>query len=185
MDRRAFVVGLAGVAAVPLVLGDWLRGRPDSDLGTRGVIRGDTAGGGRGPTLRKSAKEWKKLLSPDAYKVLFEEYTERPFSSPLDHETRAGTYVCAACFLPLFSSTTKYDSGTGWPSFWRPLEGRLGTKPDYQLAIPRTEYHCIRCGGHQGHRFHDGPPPTGLRYCNNGLALRFVLEGEALPELRT
>jgi peptide-methionine (R)-S-oxide reductase len=93
--------------------------------------------------------------------------------------------VCAACFLPLFPSTTKYDSGTGWPSFWRPLEGRLGTKPDYQLAIPRTEYHCIRCGGHQGHRFHDGPPPTGLRYCNNGLALRFVPEGEALPALRT
>ncbi|HKK08094.1 MAG TPA: peptide-methionine (R)-S-oxide reductase MsrB [Gemmatimonadota bacterium] len=181
MDRRAFVVGLAGVAAVPLVLGDWLR--PGAAPGPG--IAADTTGGERFPPIRKSPEEWKKLLSPDAYDVLFREYTERPFSSPLDKEYAAGTYVCAACFLPLFSSDTKFDSGTGWPSFYRPMEGRLATKPDHKLAVPRTEYHCVRCGGHQGHVFDDGPPPTGLRYCNNGLALRFVPEGRDLPPLRT
>jgi peptide-methionine (R)-S-oxide reductase len=135
--------------------------------------------------LQKSKAEWRKLLTPDAYDVLFEENTERPFSSPLDKEKRAGTYVCAACYLPLFTSKTKYDSGTGWPSFYEPVSGRLGTKKDYWLIVPRTEYHCIRCGGHQGHVFPDGPPPTGQRWCNNGLALKFVPEGESLPPLRT
>ena len=181
MDRRAFVIGLAGVAAVPLALGGWLRSGPDPATG----IAADTTAGGSWPPLHKSPEDWKKLLSADAYNVLFREYTERPFSSPLDEQYDPGTYVCAACFLPLFSSDTKFDSGTGWPSFYRPLEGRLATKTDHRLAVPRTEYHCIRCGGHQGHVFRDGPPPTGLRYCNNGLALRFVPEGEELPALRT
>jgi peptide-methionine (R)-S-oxide reductase len=129
--------------------------------------------------------EWKKLLPPEAYAVLFEHGTERAGTSPLDREKRAGTFVCAACFLPLFRSETKFDSGTGWPSFFDPIAGRLGTKRDFKLILPRTEYHCIRCGGHQGHVFDDGPPPTGKRYCNNGLALRFVADGEALPPLRT
>ena len=135
--------------------------------------------------LEKPKAEWRKLLTPEAYAVLFEERTEAPFTSPLDREKRQGTYVCAACFLPLFSSKAKFDSGTGWPSFFEPLEGRLATKRDYWLILPRTEYHCIRCGGHQGHVFDDGPPPTGQRFCNNGLALEFVPAGEKLPELRT
>jgi peptide-methionine (R)-S-oxide reductase len=137
------------------------------------------------PQLKKSKKEWRRLLSDDAYAVLFEEDTERPFTHPLNHEKRAGTYVCAACFLPLFESKTKYNSGTGWPSFWDAIPGRVGTKTDYKIVYPRTEYHCVRCGGHQGHIFEDGPPPTGLRYCNNGVALRFIPQGEALPRLRT
>lgn len=135
--------------------------------------------------LVKSKKEWKTLLPTNAYEVLFEEDTERAGSSPLNKEKRAGQYVCAACYLPLFKSETKYESGTGWPSFYDPLPGALGTKKDFKLVWPRTEYHCARCGGHQGHVFDDGPKPTGLRYCNNGLALRFVPREESLPELRT
>jgi peptide-methionine (R)-S-oxide reductase len=119
------------------------------------------------------------------YAVLFEERTEAPFTSPLDREKRQGTFVCAACCLPLFSSKAKFDSGTGWPSFYEPIKGRAGTKRDYWLILPRTEYHCIRCGGHQGHVFDDGPPPTGQRWCNNGVALKFVPEGQSLPQLRT
>jgi peptide-methionine (R)-S-oxide reductase len=146
---------------------------------------GDKATSTSVPKLDLSHAEWKKLLTPEQYDVLFEEATERPRSSPLDHEKRAGTYVCAACFLPLFASTAKFDSGTGWPSFFQPIEGHIGTRRDFKLILPRTEYHCARCTGHQGHVFDDGPPPTGLRYCNNGVALRFVVEGESLPALRT
>jgi peptide-methionine (R)-S-oxide reductase len=135
--------------------------------------------------LVKTKSEWKTLLPAMSYRVLFEENTERPGTSPLNKEKRAGTYVCAACYLPLFSSETKYDSGTGWPSFFDYLPGALGTKKDTSLIWPRTEYHCIRCSGHQGHVFDDGPKPTGLRYCNNGVALRFVPKEEKLPELRT
>lgn len=137
------------------------------------------------PTLRKSKETWRALLPADRYDVLFEEATEPAHSSPLDREKRPGTFICAACFLPLFSSKQKYDSGTGWPSFWQPLADAVATKTDYKLIWPRTEYHCARCGGHQGHVFDDGPPPTGLRYCNNGLALQFVPDGAAMPELRT
>ena len=131
-----------------------------------------------------SDPRWKKLLPPDVYAVLFEEATERPGSHELNREKRKGTFVCAACGLPLFTSDTKYESGSGWPSFFRPIEGALATKRDWKLAMPRTEYHCARCGGHQGHVFDDGPQPTGQRYCNNGLALRFVPEGEELPPER-
>lgn len=135
--------------------------------------------------LNKPIEEWRALLSKESYAVLFEEATERAGSSPLNKEKRAGTYVCAACFLPLFSSEAKYESGTGWPSFWQPIAPHhIGTKRDFFLILPRTEYHCARCGGHQGHVFDDGPQPTGLRYCNNGLALRFVPKEEKLPELR-
>jgi peptide-methionine (R)-S-oxide reductase len=135
--------------------------------------------------LHKSEAEWRKLLSPAAYEVLFNERTERAGSSPLNGEKRKGTYVCAACYSPLFLSDTKFESGTGWPSFFRPIAGRMATKLDFKLILPRTEYHCIRCGGHQGHLFDDGPRPTGQRWCNNGVALRFVPDGEALPALRT
>jgi peptide-methionine (R)-S-oxide reductase len=135
--------------------------------------------------LELPRKRWRELLPADAYAVLFEESTERPFSSPLLSEKRAGFYLCAACYLPLFRSETKFDSGTGWPSFFAAIPGRIGTRRDFALILPRTEYHCIRCGGHQGHVFDDGPQPTGQRYCNNGVALRFAADGEPLPALRT
>ena len=122
---------------------------------------------------RLSDREWKERLSPEAYAVLRREATERRFTSPLNDEKRAGIYACAGCSLDLFHSDTKFDSGTGWPSFFDHLPNALGTKTDYKLIIPRTEYHCARCGGHQGHVFEDGPQPTGLRYCNNGVALTF------------
>ena len=135
--------------------------------------------------LLKSKLEWKALLPADRYGVLFEEDTERSGTSPLNHEKRAGTFICAACNLPLFDSAAKFDSGTGWPSFSDHLPNALLTKTDLKLVWPRTEYHCARCGGHQGHVFNDGPKPTGLRYCNNGLALQFVPSTEKLLELRT
>jgi peptide-methionine (R)-S-oxide reductase len=135
--------------------------------------------------LVKSKAAWRALLPRDRYAILFEEGTEPAHSSPLDKEKRSGTFICAACALPLFSSKHKYDSGTGWPSFWQPLPDAVATKTDFKLIWPRTEYHCARCGGHQGHVFNDGPQPTGLRYCNNGLALEFVVEGAPLPALRT
>ncbi|MDZ7671049.1 MAG: peptide-methionine (R)-S-oxide reductase MsrB [Gammaproteobacteria bacterium] len=143
------------------------------------------AGGGDIEPLQKTKSEWRELLPAERFRILFEEGTEPPHSSPLDKETRAGTYICAACRLPLFDAEHKYDSGTGWPSFTQPIAGHMDTKTDYKLIWPRTEYHCARCGGHQGHVFNDGPEPRGERWCNNGLALNFIPEGEALPELRT
>ncbi|MBL8482205.1 MAG: peptide-methionine (R)-S-oxide reductase MsrB [Rhodocyclaceae bacterium] len=163
MTRRDLLSGLVGLAATA-----WMR-----------AASATTA------ALKKSKEEWQRLLPRDRYLILFEEDTERAFTSPLNREKRAGTFICAACNLPLFDSAKKYDSGTGWPSFWEALPDAIGTKTDFKLIYPRTEYHCARCGGHQGHRFSDGPPPTGMRYCNNGLALQFVPKGEALPELRT
>lgn len=134
--------------------------------------------------LDRPPKYWRQYLDEPAWQVLFEEATERAFSSPLDKFYEDGSYICAACHLPLFSSATKYNSGTGWPSFWQAYRPHMGTKQDYKLLWPRTEYHCIRCGGHQGHIFDDGPDPTGKRWCNNGLALRFVRADEPLPALR-
>jgi peptide-methionine (R)-S-oxide reductase len=170
-----------------LVLGaSWLLLPARTDAGSGGSMAvAETKTGESIEKLEKPKAEWRQLLPEDQYQVLFEEATERAFTSPLNDEKRPGTFVCAACFLPLFSSRAKFESGTGWPSFYEPLPGRTGTKRDFKLVLPRTEYHCIRCGGHQGHVFRDGPPPTGQRWCNNGLALRFVPEGEALPALRS
>lgn len=117
--------------------------------------------------------QWRKRLSAEAYQVLRHEATERPYSSPLNKEKRAGIFQCAGCSKPLFSSRTKFESGTGWPSYWAPLNGAVGTRRDVSLGIPRTEVHCARCGGHLGHVFDDGPKPTGKRYCMNGAAMTF------------
>jgi peptide-methionine (R)-S-oxide reductase len=123
-----------------------------------------------------SDAEWRKLLSPAAYDVLRREGTEPPFTSPLLHEKRAGMFHCAGCALPLYSSATKFDSGTGWPSFWDHLPQAIQTREDTSFGMVRTEVHCSQCGGHLGHVFPDGPPPTGLRYCMNGVALSFTPE---------
>jgi len=141
-----------------------------------------TAGCGRAPAapatritpLTLSDDEWKKRLPPLSYQVLRHEATEQPFTSPLLEEHRKGVFACLGCDLPLFDSATKFESGTGWPSFFRVMPGHVLTKADHILASERTEYHCARCGGHHGHVFNDGPPPTGLRYCNNGAALKFI-----------
>ncbi len=124
--------------------------------------------------IQKSDAQWREQLTPQQYRVLRQHGTERAGTSPLDHEKRAGTFACAACDLPLFASDTKFDSRTGWPSFFRPLPNAIGTTTDRSLFMTRTEVHCRRCGGHLGHVFEDGPAPTGLRYCMNGVAMKFV-----------
>jgi len=161
--RHTFAGLIAGLPA--LLLGSVTLGRAG---------RVEAASRASDPRWQLDDAEWKRRLSPAAYAVLRQESTERPFSSPLEHEKRRGTFVCSGCRLALFSASTKFDSGTGWPSFWQPLEGAIATKVDFKLIVPRTEYHCRRCGGHQGHVFGDGPQPTGKRYCNNGVALLFV-----------
>jgi peptide-methionine (R)-S-oxide reductase len=126
------------------------------------------------PFRKLTDADWRKKLPVASYLVLRQEDTERPGSSPLLNEHRKGTFVCLGCDLPLFSSETKFESGTGWPSFYRALPGAVVTKTDFKIGVPRSEYHCAQCLGHQGHVFDDGPKPTGLRYCNNGVAIRFV-----------
>jgi peptide-methionine (R)-S-oxide reductase len=154
MIRRQFLAALGGLLAL------------------HGTARAASAAGEA--KWKLAEEEWRKRLTPEQFLVLREEGTERPGSSALNAEKRKGTFACAGCELPLFRSETKYESGTGWPSFYDFIPGALGTKTDYKILYPRTEYHCIRCGGHQGHVFDDGPKPTGKRYCNNGVALKFV-----------
>jgi peptide-methionine (R)-S-oxide reductase len=172
MHRRLFIAGALASAAA------FTASRIGFAAQDASLVSGDF------PPIDKSLDEWRQLLDAKQFQVLFEEATERPWSSPLNDEKRDGTYVCAACYLPLFLSETKFDSGTGWPSFYQAIEGNVGTRKDWKLLLPRTEYHCARCGGHQGHVFDDGPRPTGQRWCNNGVALRFVPESETLPDLR-
>ncbi len=181
MTRRRILASLLGtVAAAGAVR--WLL---SATAAAPVDVAGTPAGAGSGiDRLELSDTEWQELLDGPAYAVLRKEDTELAGTSPLNAEKRPGTFLCEGCSLPLFLSEHKYESGTGWPSFFDTIPGRLGTRRDYSLGVLRTEYHCIRCEGHQGHVFKDGPPPTGLRYCNNGLALRFVPEGEPLPPLR-
>lgn len=141
--------------------------------GLRLAISGKPARAGESFAVSHSDAEWRRLLKPAQYRVLRQESTERPFTSPLLDEHRAGTFACAGCDQSLFSAATKFDSGTGWPSFWQPLAGAVGTSEDHSLLSVRTEVHCSRCGGHLGHVFTDGPQPTGLRYCMNGVAMTF------------
>lgn len=176
MTRRTFLQILATLPWLGTGLAVAVRGR--AETGGEGA-----APGGAIERLDVPKAAWREHLTRSEYRVLFEEQTERAGSSPLDREKRDGTFVCAACKLPLFRSEDKFDSGTGWPSFTRPIEGHVDTKLDFALVLPRTEYHCARCGGHQGHVFEDGPPPTGQRWCNNGVALDFVPKGEPLPGL--
>ena len=158
MDRRLFLLSGAALAA----------------CGPSEAASRSEAAFANSPWRKLTDEQWKNRLSPLAYRVLRHEGTERAGTSPLDHERRRGTFVCAGCGLPLFKSEWKFDSGTGWPSFYTAMKQNIGTKRDLVLLIPRTEYHCARCLGHQGHIFDDGPRPTGLRYCNNGAALKFV-----------
>jgi len=163
MNRRQFmkISALAGLAVLsaPVLRSAWA---------------GRQGGSSMIEKINKSDEEWKKLLTPEQYDVLRQEGTERAFSSELNKQYSKGTYVCAGCELALFTSDTKFDSGTGWPSFYAPIEGHVETKRDFKIILPRTEYHCARCGGHQGHVFNDGPKPTGQRWCNNGVALKFI-----------
>ena len=174
MKRRSFLQGVALLPTLPLLASQVPFSQAEASSQAATVV-----------PLAKAPSEWRELLSPEAYAVLFEEDTERAGSSPLNQEKRAGTYICAACYLPLFDSQHKYESGTGWPSFTQAIAGHTAFKRDFKLIFPRTEYHCARCAGHQGHLFNDGPPPRGERWCNNGVALRFIPQGEALPALRS
>lgn len=165
MNRRSALTSLAALAA---------------SVGLPSLSR--AAGSATKFEITKSDEEWRTLLSPEAFDVLRKHGTERPFSSPLDKVYKPGVYNCAGCDLPLFASETKFDSRTGWPSFHTPIAGAIGTTVDRSwLGIARTEVHCRRCGGHQGHVFDDGPKPTGLRYCINGVALKFVAKDEKKP----
>ena len=159
VTRRIAAAGLA-TAAVATIASRWTASAADQPKGSFVVTR--------------TEEEWKKALTKEQFHVLRKHGTERAFTSPLDKVYQPGMYHCAGCDLPLFSSETKFDSGTGWPSFFRPLENAVGTTTDRSFFMTRTEVHCARCGGHLGHVFEDGPPPTGLRYCMNGVAMKFV-----------
>lgn len=179
MNKRTLLKALAGIAVVPVAtLGYRSIGAGNSTLLSQPV----TNNLDKEPQLEKielTNAEWKKKLTQEQFTVLRKEGTERPFTSDLNDEKRDGIYACAGCDLPLFNSDAKYDSKTGWPSFFDAIPNHVATSTDYKLILPRTEYHCARCGGHQGHIFKDGPQPTGLRYCNNGVALKFQAAGES------
>ncbi len=179
MDRRLFLTLIGTAALVPV---GFSRAQKKGAVASVQVLQANwhdfvPAGvnlPGPNTMLRRPNEEWRKLLTPQQYNVLREEGTEYPGTSPLNNEHRAGVFVCAGCELPLFTSAMKFDSGTGWPSFFTTIPGVFQDKKDYKIGMARDEYHCIRCGGHHGHVFDDGPPPTGLRYCNNGVALKFL-----------
>lgn len=160
MNRRRFVMSASVVALTPLVI---------QRLSTEAI-----AAHGEIDKIQKTEAEWREILTKQEFYILREEGTEQRRTSELNDEKRAGTYICAGCELALFKSEWKYDSGTGWPSFYRVMADHIKTKTDFKMVWPRTEYHCARCGGHQGHVFDDGPEPTGKRWCNNGAALDFV-----------
>lgn len=171
MNKRKFLKRLVGIATIPVAALGY-RSLMASDSGKVPVAASEADSSGL-ERIELSAAQWKEKLTPMQYKVLRKAGTERPYSSELNDEKRQGLYACAGCDLPLFQSDTKFDSGTGWPSFFDAIPNHVATSVDYKLIYPRTEYHCARCGGHQGHVFKDGPKPTGLRYCNNGVALSF------------
>ncbi len=162
VTRREFALGAAGVVALAAAAVGFGRWRTNANAATETF------------EVNHTKEEWQKLLSPEQFAVLREQDTERAFTSPLNHEKRKGTFTCAGCDLPLFLSDTKFDSGTGWPSFYAPIDGAVRQESDYTFGMVRDEVHCRRCGGHLGHVFNDGPPPTGKRYCMNGVALKFV-----------
>lgn len=176
MDRRTFTLGTLAVGGSTLALSACGASSSASETKTNldGKAKPMSANEDNIDWAKLSRAEWQTRLTEEEFYVLRREGTERPWTSPLNDEKRAGTFVCAGCALPLFKTDMKFDSGTGWPSFFTVIEGAVETKRDFKLVVPRTEYHCSRCGGHQGHVFKDGPRPTGLRYCNNGVALDFV-----------
>lgn len=166
MTKRSFLASGASLAALAGV------------AATFGLNRAQSAASGDTFEITKTADEWRRILAPDQYAVLREHGTERAGTSPLLNEHRKGTFNCAGCDLPVYSSDTKFESGTGWPSFWAAMDGAVGTSEDTKFFMTRTEVHCARCGGHLGHVFDDGPPPTGKRHCINGVALLFRPEGQ-------
>ena len=183
MQRRTFLMGLTATALAPAL---WQRAMAadgqstaksaltDIQNGWKSLLAPNAVIATSAAPLNLPDDEWRKRLTPKQYSVLREEDTEYPGSSPLEHEWRPGIFVCAGCALPLFSSAMKFDSGTGWPSFFTSIPGAFSIKSDFKLILPRSEYHCAKCGGHHGHVFDDGPAPTGQRWCNNGVALRFI-----------
>ncbi|MBB3102779.1 peptide-methionine (R)-S-oxide reductase MsrB [Azomonas macrocytogenes] len=166
-SRRQFVFASGGLAAAALAVGLFPR------LAAL-AVSAEPAGAPETFEVKRTDAEWRARLTPAQYYILRQAGTERPYSSALNDEHRSGVFACAGCGLPLFSSRTKFDSHTGWPSFWAPLDGAVGTRADSSFGMSRTEVHCRRCGGHLGHVFNDGPKPTGLRYCMNGFAMQFM-----------
>ena len=177
MDRRTLIKALAAVPFAGLAAqAHAQKGASVEDLQAnwKTLLAPGTVVPAATEKLQLSKDEWKKRLAPEQYSVLRGEGTEYAGTSPLNNEKRPGVFVCAGCGLPLFTSAMKYESGTGWPSFFTTIPGAFGTSRDFKMILPRTEYHCARCGGHHGHLFDDGPAPTKQRYCNNGVALKFI-----------